>query len=113
MIQSGGIQKNLKHKTQSAYSNLRPRCEGNGKTKDLTSLAPRIEARNKTRNPARGEEFSFFEPCLKTEFGTSVNALPNDSTKMGGGKKGLRTNDIDSLKARLKSLTEIKLLYNI
>ncbi|GBL72784.1 hypothetical protein AVEN_127999-1 [Araneus ventricosus] len=29
-----------------------------------------------------------FEPCLKTNFGTSVNALPNFSTKMGGGGCG-------------------------
>ncbi|GBM92327.1 hypothetical protein AVEN_136371-1 [Araneus ventricosus] len=51
MIRSGGIQKNLKSKTQSADSNLRPRCEGSGKTKDLPTLAPRVEARNETQNP--------------------------------------------------------------
>ncbi|GBM18679.1 hypothetical protein AVEN_164793-1 [Araneus ventricosus] len=34
MIRNGGIQKNLKSKTQSADSNFRPRCEGSGKTKD-------------------------------------------------------------------------------
>ncbi|GBO07934.1 hypothetical protein AVEN_217668-1 [Araneus ventricosus] len=39
MIRNGGmIQKNLKSKTQSADSNLRPRCEGS----------------NETRNPPRG-----------------------------------------------------------
>ncbi|GBN56979.1 hypothetical protein AVEN_51936-1 [Araneus ventricosus] len=54
MIRNGGIQKNLKSKTQSADSNLRPRCEGSGKTKDLPILAPRVEARNETRNPPRG-----------------------------------------------------------
>ncbi|GBM88345.1 hypothetical protein AVEN_17677-1 [Araneus ventricosus] len=30
------------------------------------------------------QEFYDFENCLKTNFGTSVNALPNFSTKMGG-----------------------------
>ncbi|GBM24541.1 hypothetical protein AVEN_217121-1 [Araneus ventricosus] len=50
MIRNGGIQKNLKSKTQSAYSNLRPRCEGSGKTKDPPTLPPRVEARNETQN---------------------------------------------------------------
>ncbi|GBO41688.1 hypothetical protein AVEN_270292-1 [Araneus ventricosus] len=54
MIRNGGIQKNSKSKTQSADYNLRPRCEGSGKTKDLTTLAPRTEARNETRNPPCG-----------------------------------------------------------
>ncbi|GBM48397.1 hypothetical protein AVEN_1125-1 [Araneus ventricosus] len=82
MIRNDGIQKNLKSKTQSADSNLRPRCEGSCKTKDLPTLALRVEARNETRNPRVGEEesgwqeFCDFEPCLKTNFGTSVNALP-------------------------------------
>ncbi|GBO00050.1 hypothetical protein AVEN_105397-1 [Araneus ventricosus] len=30
------------------------------------------------------EEFCDFGPCLKTNFGTTVNALSNFSTKMGG-----------------------------
>ncbi|GBO42548.1 hypothetical protein AVEN_126129-1 [Araneus ventricosus] len=55
MIRNGGIQENLKSKTQSADSNLRPRCEGSVKTKDLSTLAPRVEARNEIRNPPRGE----------------------------------------------------------
>ncbi|GBN40433.1 hypothetical protein AVEN_252315-1 [Araneus ventricosus] len=54
MIRNGGIRKNLKSKTQSADSNLRPRCEGSGKTKDLPSLAPRNEGRNETRIPPCG-----------------------------------------------------------
>ncbi|GBN80528.1 hypothetical protein AVEN_202193-1 [Araneus ventricosus] len=53
MTQNGGITKNLKSKTPSADSHLRPRCEGSGKTKDLPTLAPRVEARNETRNPPR------------------------------------------------------------
>ncbi|GBN35681.1 hypothetical protein AVEN_64709-1 [Araneus ventricosus] len=51
MIRNGGIQKNLKSKTQSADSNLGPRCEASDKTKDLPILAPRNEGRNKTRIP--------------------------------------------------------------
>ncbi|GBM13315.1 hypothetical protein AVEN_226296-1 [Araneus ventricosus] len=92
MIRSEGIQDNLKSKTQSGDSNLRPQCEGSGKVKDLPALAPRVETRNETRNLPRGEEesgwqeFCDFEPCLKTNFGTSVNALLNFWTKMGGGK---------------------------
>ncbi|GBN40923.1 hypothetical protein AVEN_195793-1 [Araneus ventricosus] len=54
MIRNGGIPKNLKSKTQSADSNLRRPCEGSGKTKDLPTLAHRVEARNETRNPPRG-----------------------------------------------------------
>ncbi|GBM49726.1 hypothetical protein AVEN_206223-1 [Araneus ventricosus] len=71
MIRNGAIQKNLKSKAQSADPNLRPRCEGSGKTKDLPTLTPRVEASNETRNPRVGEkefgwqEFSDFEPCLK------------------------------------------------
>ncbi|GBM49502.1 hypothetical protein AVEN_107461-1 [Araneus ventricosus] len=53
MIQNGGIQNNLKSKTQTADSNLRPRYEGSGKTEDLPTLALRVEARNETRNPPR------------------------------------------------------------
>ncbi|GBO05256.1 hypothetical protein AVEN_50409-1 [Araneus ventricosus] len=103
MIPNSGIQKNLNSKTQSADSNLRPRCESSGKAKDLPTLAPRTEGRNETRNPQVGEEesgwqeFCDFEPCLKTNFGTSVNALPNFSTKMGEGKTSLRTNGTASL----------------
>ncbi|GBN59719.1 hypothetical protein AVEN_253236-1 [Araneus ventricosus] len=85
MIPNSGIQKNLNSKTQSADSNL-------SKAKDLPTLAPRTEGRNETRNLRVGEEesgwqeFCDFEPCLKTNFGTSVNALPNFSTKTGGEK---------------------------
>ncbi|GBM08760.1 hypothetical protein AVEN_963-1 [Araneus ventricosus] len=54
MIQNGGIEKKLKSKTQSTDSNLRSRCEGSGKTKDLPTLAPRVESGSETRNPPRG-----------------------------------------------------------
>ncbi|GBM37061.1 hypothetical protein AVEN_228080-1 [Araneus ventricosus] len=83
-------------KTPSTDSNLGPRFEGSGETKDLPTLGPRIEVRKETRNVGkekyRWEEFCDFEPCIKTKFGTSVNALPNFSTKMGEEKKtALRT----------------------
>ncbi|GBM43111.1 hypothetical protein AVEN_222167-1 [Araneus ventricosus] len=51
MIGSGGIPTNSKSKISSADSNLGPRCEGSGKTKDLHTLGPRFEVRNETRNP--------------------------------------------------------------
>ncbi|GBM32678.1 hypothetical protein AVEN_223464-1 [Araneus ventricosus] len=41
IIRNGGIQKNLKSKTQSADSNLRSRCEGSGKRMDLPTLTLR------------------------------------------------------------------------
>ncbi|GBM05924.1 hypothetical protein AVEN_135285-1 [Araneus ventricosus] len=95
-IGSGGILKNSKSKTPyAADSNLEPRCEGSVKTKDLPTLSPRVEARNETRNPPSGgrgsgwQEFCDFEPCLKTNFGTSVYALPNFSTEIVGGKTDL------------------------
>ncbi|GBM12098.1 hypothetical protein AVEN_19078-1, partial [Araneus ventricosus] len=89
---SGGIPTNSNSKTPSTDSNLGPRCEGAGRTKDLHTLGPRVETRNETRNPPCGgggegwEEFCDFEPCLKTNFGTSVNDVPNLSTLMGGKK---------------------------
>ncbi|GBN76503.1 hypothetical protein AVEN_122207-1 [Araneus ventricosus] len=49
MIRNGGIQKNLKSEAPSSDSNLGPRCEASGKTKDLPTLAPRDEGRNETR----------------------------------------------------------------
>ncbi|GBO41088.1 hypothetical protein AVEN_64549-1 [Araneus ventricosus] len=64
-------------------------------------LASRLEI--KLEIPRMGEKESGwqglcdFEPCLRTNFGTSVKALPNVSTKMGGKKTGLRTNGIASL----------------
>ncbi|GBN88065.1 hypothetical protein AVEN_4253-1, partial [Araneus ventricosus] len=56
MIRSGGIQTNLKSKRQSLDSKLRPRCESSGKAKDLPTLAPRVEARNETRNHPRSTQ---------------------------------------------------------
>ncbi|GBM84786.1 hypothetical protein AVEN_121912-1 [Araneus ventricosus] len=88
MIQNGGIQKNLKSKTQSADSNLRPRREASGKTKDLPTLTLRFEARNETRNLPRGERRVWMgrNSATLTKFGAFVNALSNFSTKMGGEK---------------------------
>ncbi|GBM49927.1 hypothetical protein AVEN_203961-2-1, partial [Araneus ventricosus] len=67
-----------------------PRCEASAKTIVLPRLGPRVEARNETRNPTCGEEecgwqeFYDLEPGLETNFGISVNALPNSSTKICG-----------------------------
>ncbi|GBM82197.1 hypothetical protein AVEN_179508-1 [Araneus ventricosus] len=88
MILNAGIQKYLKTKTQSADSNLRHRCEDNGKTKDLPILVLRDEGRNEIPIPSMGGEelgveFCHFEPCLKTKFGASMNALSIFSSKMG------------------------------
>ncbi|GBO41567.1 hypothetical protein AVEN_177920-1 [Araneus ventricosus] len=64
-------------------------------------LAPRLGM--KLEIPRVGEEesgwqkFCDFEPPLKTNFGTSVYALPNFSTKMGGEKPSLGTSGIASL----------------
>ncbi|GBL94732.1 hypothetical protein AVEN_71867-1 [Araneus ventricosus] len=102
MIRNGGIQKNLKSQTQSSDSNLRPLCEGSGKTKYLPTLAPRVEARNETRNLPRGGREVWVTGILRlrtlsqTNLGTSVNSLPNFSTKMGG-RTSLRANGIAGL----------------
>ncbi|GBM49780.1 hypothetical protein AVEN_60510-1 [Araneus ventricosus] len=53
-IGNAGIPKNSESKTPSADSNLGPRCEGSGRTKDLPTLGPQVEARNETRNPPCG-----------------------------------------------------------
>ncbi|GBN75119.1 hypothetical protein AVEN_103335-1 [Araneus ventricosus] len=45
IIRNGGIQKNLKSKNQSADSNLGPRLEGGGTSKNLPTLRPRLEGR--------------------------------------------------------------------
>ncbi|GBM54770.1 hypothetical protein AVEN_259942-1 [Araneus ventricosus] len=46
----------LKIQDLCADSNLRPRCEASGISKDLPTLEPRVEARNETRNlPCAGE----------------------------------------------------------
>ncbi|GBN44444.1 hypothetical protein AVEN_203315-1 [Araneus ventricosus] len=74
MIRNGGIQKNLKSKTQSADSNLRPRSEGGAKQGTCLHwhLASRLEM--KLEIPRVGEEesgwqeFCDFELCLKTNF---------------------------------------------
>ncbi|GBM18400.1 hypothetical protein AVEN_72740-1 [Araneus ventricosus] len=88
----------LNSKTQSADSNLRPRLEGSGTSKHSPTLGPRFEGRNETRNGGEEEngwvEFCDFEPFLKTNFGTSVNALPYFAIKMGGKETGLTRNGI-------------------
>ncbi|GBM92630.1 hypothetical protein AVEN_9273-1 [Araneus ventricosus] len=46
--------KELKSNTQSAVSDLRPRCKGSGNTKYLPTLTPRDEGRNETQIPTCG-----------------------------------------------------------
>ncbi|GBN85016.1 hypothetical protein AVEN_149013-1 [Araneus ventricosus] len=94
MVRNCLIHKNLKFKLIPIETNLRPRCEGSNKTKDLPTLAPRVEAGNETRNPPRPpleihmkSLGCYFEPCLKTDFGTTVNTSSNCSTKMGEKKQ--------------------------
>ncbi|GBO01538.1 hypothetical protein AVEN_132139-1 [Araneus ventricosus] len=56
----------------------------------------------------RRQEFCDFEPCLRTNSGTSANALPTFSTKMGGGKTSLRTTGIASLLVNALSIWQDK-----
>ncbi|GBM01076.1 hypothetical protein AVEN_121727-1 [Araneus ventricosus] len=92
---------NSKSNTSCVDSNLGPRLEGSGTSKALSTLKSRVEGRNETRNlPRRGRggwvsewvEFCDFEPCLKTNFGASVNDVPHFSMD---GKKGLGTNGME------------------
>ncbi|GBM33427.1 hypothetical protein AVEN_55762-1 [Araneus ventricosus] len=79
------FQRTQNPKLKSADSNLGPRCGGSGKTKDLASrLEMKLETPRMGEEKFGWEEFCDFEPCLKTNFGASVNVLPNFSTKMSG-----------------------------
>ncbi|GBL80351.1 hypothetical protein AVEN_92261-1 [Araneus ventricosus] len=90
MIRSGGIATNSKSRTSSADSNLGPRCKGSGKKSICLhwDLASRLEIEFEI--PRVGEEeygwdeFCDFELCLKTNFGSFVNDLPNFYAKMSG-----------------------------
>ncbi|GBM17269.1 hypothetical protein AVEN_223803-1 [Araneus ventricosus] len=84
-------------------------------------MALRVDARNETRNPPSGgrgegwQKFCDFEFCLKTNFGTSMNALPNFSAEMGGKKTSLRINGIPSLQvnAQLKAGGWRRCIYDV
>ncbi|GBM15156.1 hypothetical protein AVEN_223530-1 [Araneus ventricosus] len=67
---------NSKSKAPSVDSNLGPRRDGSGNTKDLRALGPRVEARNETRI-VRWKDFWELEPCLKINFGIFRSDLPN------------------------------------
>ncbi|GBN99300.1 hypothetical protein AVEN_104028-1 [Araneus ventricosus] len=43
--------KELKIQNSNSRFQFGPRCEASGRTMDLPTLAPRVEARNETRNP--------------------------------------------------------------
>ncbi|GBN75939.1 hypothetical protein AVEN_255327-1 [Araneus ventricosus] len=80
MIVSDGIQKNSKSEVSSVDSNLGPRCEASGTSKDLPTLGPRVEGRNETRNlPCVGKRVASLKPEL---FGKMQHEL--DSPNMGG-----------------------------
>ncbi|GBM85600.1 hypothetical protein AVEN_38371-1 [Araneus ventricosus] len=50
-----GIQTNSKSNSSCVDSNLGPRCEGSGLSKDLPTLRPRVDCRNETLSlPLRG-----------------------------------------------------------
>ncbi|GBM74386.1 hypothetical protein AVEN_161280-1 [Araneus ventricosus] len=69
---NAGIQTRSKSNTSCADSNLGPRLEGSGTSKDLPTLRPRIEGRNELEISRVGEEegegveFCDFERCLRT-----------------------------------------------
>ncbi|GBO36052.1 hypothetical protein AVEN_248795-1, partial [Araneus ventricosus] len=73
MIRNGGIPKNLKSKTQSADSNLRPRYEDSGKTKDLPTSAPRAESEK------LGKAFTDVPKFVQGQGSKSTNSLHPDS----------------------------------
>ncbi|GBO27801.1 hypothetical protein AVEN_123475-1 [Araneus ventricosus] len=85
-----GIPTISKSHTSCADFNLGSGCEGSGTSKDLPTLRPRVEGENETQNlQRRGKgcvEFCDFEPCLKINFGVSVNGVPHFSTRMDGEK---------------------------
>ncbi|GBM12667.1 hypothetical protein AVEN_46153-1 [Araneus ventricosus] len=69
-------------KTQSTDSNLRSPLEGSDISKDL----PTLGMRRVGEEEGGYVEFCNFEPCLKTNFGTSMNSLPYFSNKIDGEK---------------------------
>ncbi|GBM18168.1 hypothetical protein AVEN_151711-1 [Araneus ventricosus] len=75
-----GIQTNSESNTPCADSDLGPRLEDSGTSKDLPTLKPRVEGRNETLNfPGRGRILRL-RPLSKTNFGASVNDVPHFST---------------------------------
>ncbi|GBN56632.1 hypothetical protein AVEN_72805-1 [Araneus ventricosus] len=69
-----GIQRNSKCKTSCANSNLRPRCETSGTSKDLPRLSPRDEARKSETRRNRGDR-----RATVAHFGAYVNDVRNSS----------------------------------
>ncbi|GBM12000.1 hypothetical protein AVEN_256090-1 [Araneus ventricosus] len=61
MILNGGIPANSKSKTSCAYSNLRPRCEASGTSKDMSRLRPREKARKSEIRRRYREDSSTFD----------------------------------------------------
>ncbi|GBL70834.1 hypothetical protein AVEN_208060-1 [Araneus ventricosus] len=74
----------------SLFEDLAARLAGKQRICLRWHLASRLEMKLEISRVGEDEfgweEFCDFEPCFKTNFGTSVNALPNFSSKMGGKK---------------------------
>ncbi|GBM15873.1 hypothetical protein AVEN_260144-1 [Araneus ventricosus] len=78
-IGKAGIPTNSKFNTSCTDSNLGPRCEGSGTSKDLPRLGPRDEAR-KSEIRRMGEEKWGNQREVVAHFGASVNDMPHFST---------------------------------
>ncbi|GBM69578.1 hypothetical protein AVEN_261644-1 [Araneus ventricosus] len=62
MIRNDGIQMNSKSKTSCADSNLRPRCEASGTSKDLPRLRPRDENPPKLQWCSARVQYAYMRP---------------------------------------------------
>ncbi|GBM92000.1 hypothetical protein AVEN_27599-1 [Araneus ventricosus] len=59
-----------------------------------STLEMKLEIPRVWKEEGGWEEFCDFEPCLRTNFGTSVNDLPNFLTKMSKYKPVVGTNGL-------------------
>ncbi|GBM63888.1 hypothetical protein AVEN_249975-1 [Araneus ventricosus] len=77
MIRNDGIQANSKSKTSTSDSNLRPRCEASGISKDLTRLRPHNQARkSEIRRVGRGRN-GWDRRATVAHFEAYVNDMKN------------------------------------
>ncbi|GBM61643.1 hypothetical protein AVEN_64405-1 [Araneus ventricosus] len=88
MIRKDGIQTNSKSKTSCSDSNLKPRCEASGTSKDLTKLRRRLENR-KSAESGGGWRNREDGRVAVAQSGAYVNDVHNFSIKIGGKKTGL------------------------
>ncbi|GBN54499.1 hypothetical protein AVEN_63405-1 [Araneus ventricosus] len=79
------LKKNSKSKTSSADSNLGPRCEESGTSKDLPALEPHFECRNETQNLRVGEGSVDGRGSLERGVPAQVSSSTSDrSSKLRG-----------------------------